>query len=261
MFGAFSVYDCLQHTIMSRFQVWSLILLIFAAQQIYCKSLKMSATLEGDINRLERQLSSDEQEFKRKTEELIEEADMATQLFADDASFKVLIDDLNNFSRELTRIRSIAEVTVTAMECIYSSDCNDVKGIIRTIERNVESYLNIIEATKSIKVDIFYAKEELSSEYFLNFMLMSDAQEKSIVQLTGNVEQYLKVIDFFVGNFQGNSLKIASNLFKLKVREDKRCPNIVEDEYYLQIVKTYKKSSSTVATRRDPKTVKTKTKN
>lgn len=221
----------------------------------------MSATLEGDINRLERQLSSDEQEFKRKTEELIEEADMATQLFADDASFKVLIDDLNNFSRELTRIRSIAEVTVTAMECIYSSDCNDVKGIIRTIERNVESYLNIIEATKSIKVDIFYAKEELSSEYFLNFMLMSDAQEKSIVQLTGNVEQYLKVIDFFVENFQGNSLKIASNLFKLKLREDKRCPDIVEDEYYLQIVKTYKKSSSTVATRRDPKTVKTKTKN
>lgn len=236
---------------------------MFAAEQICCKSLKMSETLEGEINRLEGQLSSDEQEFKRKTEELIEEADIAAHLFAEDASFKVLIDDLSNLSRELTRIKSIAGITVTAMECIYSSDCSEVKGIIRTIERNVESYLKIIEATKSIKIDVFYAKEELSSEYFLNFMLMSDAQEKSIVQLTGNIEQYLKVIDFFVENFQGNSLKIASSLFTLKVREDKRCPNIVEDDYYLQIVKNYKKSSSTstVATRRDLKTVKTKTKN
>lgn len=220
---------------LSRFQVLSLILLISTPKTL-CKSLKMSAALEVEINRLESQLIKNQQEFKMDTKKVIQETDTTMNLFADDTAFKVLFDALMLMKNSLIKMKDIVEVSKTQLEGVNSTNCSVVKDAIKRIEENINNYLQIMKMINSTKIDLFYAKEDLSNEYFLNYMLMSDVQEKSMVGLAGSIEQFLKLTEVFVSNFQTNSLQIAGVLFKLKIKEGKRCPNIIED-YTVEIVK------------------------
>lgn len=226
---------------LSRFQFLTFILLI-SAPQILCGRSKESTTLEAEINRLESGLTKDQQEFKMETKKIIQETGTTLNLLVDDVTFKVLVETLmiiRNFSMKLI---DITDVSPTQLEDTNSSDCDLVKSVIKIVEKNVENYLSIIRITNSIKIDLFYAKEELNSEYFLNYMLMNESQDASIVKLTGSVEKFLKLIDFFVSNFQTNSLHIANYLFKLKIKKAKRCRNIIEDDTAVEIIKNYTNS-------------------
>lgn len=221
---------------MSRILFMSFVLI----PQIFCGSLKTSPNVDSQINSWESQLRKDQQELKLKVSNILNETVTTRNLLTGNETF-VISESLEKSLRE---IGETLEVSTTNLKDINSPDCAKVKNAISKIEANMLSYSNIIQFTNVSKVNITRCKEDVNTDYFENFMFLSDEQASSVLQLIANIEKFLIDVNVFIASFKQKSIQIANILYELKIQKQKQCKDLIEKEVQKYIMKMSKKSTT-----------------
>lgn len=217
--------------------------------QIFCGSLKKSSSYETQIKSLESQLMKDQQEFRLKALKIINETRTTRNMLRGNETFDVLVENLNELKDMLKKSRNFTRVKEINLEDIDSSDCKKLKIVITKIEFNILNCALIIESTNASQSGISQSREDVSIEYFSNFLFFDDEGISCLLRLLANVEKFLSDLNNFVLNFKSSSIQIANILYELKLTRQNECKEIIQDEAQKllkrSILKMYKKQPTT----------------
>lgn len=198
--------------------------------QFFCENLKESSSYESQINSLESQLRKDQQDFKLKVSQILNETRTTRNMFRGNETFDALVDNLNELKDNLKKSRNFTETKAINLEDINSSDCKKLKVVITKIELNVMKCALTIETTNSSQVGISQSREDINIEYFSNLLFLDDERMSNLIELLANVEKFLNDLNVFVVNFSSYSKKFANILYDLKLSRHNECKDIIENE-------------------------------